>query len=329
MKTNKYLVVSLLAVMALSSCSNDENYIDEPKTAENLDLSAGISTSTRAVIDANYGSNLNVAFVRVDNPTSPGNNWMSSVNAVRAGGNGNTAITFDNTETYAAMNVASYLLGFYPRPATPTTAGNPVNVGYTITGDEDIMATAIQSGSTNAHFQPFTFNHLLTQLQFQCVGSSDALELWTGITSITVQDVPNTLTLAIDKDRVNLVPELSLVSGAPDTNLPIFNCPDTLAAASSDKQTGYIMLYPTVGLGGADDTPITLEVTGMYRATTSVAAQQVTRTVTIDNIAGGVRASQSHLLTLTFTVDGEINITAGIAEWLPGNGGGTTVTPRD
>lgn len=211
MKTNKYLVVSLLAVMALSSCSNDENYIDEPKTAENLDLSAGISTSTRAVIDANYGSNLNVAFVRVDNPTSPGNNWMSSVNAVRAGGNGNTAITFDNTETYAAMNVASYLLGFYPRPATPTTAGNPVNVGYTITGDEDIMATAIQSGSTNAHFQPFTFNHLLTQLQFQCVGSSDALDLWTGITSITVQGVPNTLTLAIDKGRVNLVPELSLV----------------------------------------------------------------------------------------------------------------------
>lgn len=321
MKTNKYLVVGLLAGMALVSCSNDEETYVEAGTAD-ITLSAGINRATRAVIDADYGNDLPVSFIRIDNPASGAASWQSSVDAVRAGGSGNTAITFTNTQTYLTLDVASYMVGFYPRPAVATATGNPVNVSYTITGDEDVMATAIQSGSSGTPFTPFTFNHLLTQLQFQCIGSSDAHDLWTEITSINVQQVPSVLTLAIDKTQLNLVPVLT-AAATPLADLSVFNCPDTLAtAASTAKKIGYTMLYPTAGLGTAAD-PVTLEVRGVYDGA------PVARTVTVENIDGGALASHSHMLTLTFTVDGEINVEAGIAEWLPGNGGGTTVTPAD
>ena len=66
---------------------------------------------------------------------------------------------------------------------------------------------------------------------------------------------------------------------------------------------------------------ISLEVKARY------SGSEKTLTVPIDNITGGVKAGESHLITLNFTVDGEISIEAGIAEWKPGNGGSSDVIP--
>ena len=69
MKTSKYLLVGMLAVCGLCSCSNDEEPIDNG-TAKNIELSAGISTTTRAVIDADYSKDLHVTLASLDHPSS-------------------------------------------------------------------------------------------------------------------------------------------------------------------------------------------------------------------------------------------------------------------
>ena len=316
MKTSKYLLVGMLAVCGLCSCSNDEEPIDNG-TAKNIELSAGISTTTRAVIDADYSKDLNVSFGRLDNPSSNAT-WAAAIDAVRAGGSGNISVTFGTTQTYSVSNGESALIGFYPQASFATTS-NPAKVSYTITGDEDIMATDVQKGAANNPFQPFTFQHLLTQLQFKCVGSSEAVARWSAITSITVKAVPTALELSIDKaSGASLAPAAAPV----EADLAVFNCPTAVTLSTEkDPKIGYLMLYPTSGMGTATSA-ITLEVKATYDSV------EKTLTVPINNIADGVKASQSHTITLNFTVTGEITVEAGIAEWVPGNGGGSSVVPN-
>ena len=188
----------MLAVAFLVGCTNTE----EPVTAnseEAIRITAGIGEPTRAVIDAGYGADLNVSFARIDNQPA-GMNWNTpSIDAIRTGGAGNTAITFEQEQNYLAANGVSALIGYYPRKTPEAGTANPLRVVYTITGDQDIMATEIQTGWLAAPFEVFTFNHLLTQLQFVCVGSAEAVAKWTAVTSITIKNITTELTLSLDK----------------------------------------------------------------------------------------------------------------------------------
>lgn len=312
MRMNKYLFVGMLAVCGLCSCSNDEDPIDGG-SAKSMEISAGIGATSRAVIDAGYSYDLAVSFGRFDNPGS-NTTWNTAIDAVRAGGSGNTSVTFGTTQKYSVSNGESLLIGFYPQASFSSTA-NPAKASYTITGDEDIMATELQTGSAINVFQPFTFQHLLTQLQFKCVGSSEALTKWSAITSITVKDVPTALELSIDKTAGA---SLAVAANPENAGLPILNCPQ--AVVSTDPKVGYLMLFPTEKMGTAE-AAISLVVKATYDGV------EKELTVPINNIADGVKAGQSHMITLNFTVTGEITVEAGIAEWQPGNGGGSTIVP--
>lgn len=314
MRTNKLLVMSMLAAAFMSSCSNEE----EPAMAgqsEVMQVSAGIGEATRAVIDAGYGSDLAVSFARLDNPVSNTDWTTPAIDATRLGGGGNTSVMFATTQTYMAANGQSVLIGYYPRAAL-SGIKNPT-VSYTITGDEDIMATEVQTGAANSKFTPFTFQHLLTQLQFKCSGSAKAVEKWTKVSSITVKDVYNTLSMSLDKaDGAVLT-----TTGSANTDLGVISCPEVVSAPdATDQQTGYLMLYPVADMG-TESAAINLEVKATYDNA------EKTLLVPITNISGGAQKGQSHLITLNFTIDGEITIEAGIAEWQPGNGGSSTITP--
>ena len=317
MKTNKVLVMGMLAAAFMCSCSSEE----EPATAGSLkaiQASAGIGQSSRAVIDADYGSDLNVSFVRMDHPEAGDAVWNSpSIDAVRTGGAGNTVLTFEPEQTYLTPDGETVLVGYYPRKAPDSGTTNPVNVSYTITGDDDIMATDVQTGSLVEKFKAFTFSHLLTQLQFKCTGSAGAISKWTSITSIKVKDVSTSLTLSLDKtDGASLA-----ATGTADQVLAVANCPTVVSGTeTADPKIGYLMLYPVADMGTAT-TAINLEVVATYEG------GDKTLTVPITNISGGIKAGYSHLVTLTFTEDGKIVVEAGIAEWEPGNGGSSPVVP--
>lgn len=193
MRTNGFFITSMLAVAFLAGCTNTE----EPVTAnseEAIRITRVSGETTRAVIDADYGTDLDVSFARIDNQPA-GMNWNTpSIDAIRTGGAGNTAITFKQEQNYLAANGSvgpDRLLS--PQESREAGTTNPLRVVYTITGDEDIMATEIQTGWLATPFKVFTFNHLLTQLQFVCVGSAEAVAKWTAVTSITVKKLTTEL----------------------------------------------------------------------------------------------------------------------------------------
>ena len=144
MKTNKFLVISMLSATFICSCSSGEEPL-ESGSGGTIEISAGIGESTRAVIDTDYADNLDVSFARFDNPGSTGN-W-TAVKAVRAGGTNNTAITFDARQTYLNTNGQSVLIGFHPQ-ATLTTDSDPATVVY-----QGETVEAIEDG----HFAESTF----------------------------------------------------------------------------------------------------------------------------------------------------------------------------
>ena len=174
-----------------------------------------------------------------------------------------------------------------------------------------------QIGSLTDKFEPFTFQHLLTQLQFRCTGSTGAIEKWTAVTSIKVKNVATGLKLSLDKTEGAQL----TATGTANQTLTVKNCPSEVSLPDAENpSTGYLLLYPTVNWG-TEDLPISLEVVATYDESPK------TLTVPVNNIEGGVKPGQSHLITLTFTEDGKIAVNTGIAEWQPGNGGSSIVAP--
>lgn len=319
MKTGKLLIMSLLVAAFLGGCTNTEEPVTDG-TAQAIEVNAGIAESTRAVISGGYTNDLEVSFARLDNPGTTGAQWNTPViDAVRTGGTGNTVLTFEPEQTYLTEDGESVLIGYYPCKALNSGTANPVSVTYTITGEEDIMATGVQTGSLVNKFETFTFSHLLTQLQFKCTGSTGAIAKWTAITSIKVKNVATGLKLSLDKTKGAQL----TATGIADQTLTVKNCPSTVSALDAEKpSTGYLLLYPTANMG-TEDLPVSLEVKGTYDGNPK------TLNVTVSNISEGVKAGYSHLITLTFTEDGKIAVETGISQWQPGNNGSTIITPKE
>jgi len=243
MERGKLLIMSLLATAFFGSCTNTEEPVTDG-TAEAIEVNAGIAEATRAVIGGGYTNDLEVSFARLDNPGTAGAAW-TSIDAVRTGGTGNTALTFEPEQTYLTEEGESVLIGYYPRKE-PSGTTNPASVIYTITGDEDIMATGVQTGSLVDKFETFTFSHLLTQLQFKCVGSAGAISKWTAVASIKVKNVATGLKLSLDKTSGAKL----TITGTTDQTLTVKNCPSTISALDAETSpTGYLMLYPTTNMG--------------------------------------------------------------------------------
>ena len=318
MKTGKLLIMSLLVAAFLGSCTNTE----EPVTdgTESIEVNAGIAEATRAVISGGYTNDLDVSFARLDNPGTTGAQWNTPfIDAVRTGGAGNTILTFEPEQTYLTEEGESILIGYYPRKELNNGTANPVSVTYAITGEEDIMATGVQTGSLVDKFETFTFNHLLTQLQFKCTGSAGAIAKWTSVTSIKVKNTYTALKLSLDKSKGAQL----TATGEANQTLTVKNYPSEVSLPDAENpSTGYLLLYPTVNWG-TEDLPISLEVKGTYDGNAK------TLNVAVSNISEGVKAGYSHLITLTFTEDGKIAVETGIAEWQPGNNGSTIITPKE
>ena len=316
MRTTEILQASLLATAFLTGCTNLEAPV-VADSGEAIRITAGIGQSTRAVIDAGYANNLNVSFARIDN-VATASDWDSpAIDAVRTGGVGKTSISFSPEQNYLSGNLQSALIGYYPRKGLESDTSDPANVKYEISGEEDIMATEVQVGSLNHKFTSLTFQHLLTQLQFKCIGSAEAVTQWTGVTSIHVANVHTALNLSLDKTAGAKL----TATGSANRTLTVKNCPEAVSVTTAiNPPTGYLMLFPVTNMG-TEAAAINLEVTATYKG------RESTQELAIDNINEGVKAGQSHLVTLTFTEEGKIVAEADIAEWVPGNGGSVVVTP--
>lgn len=320
MKTNKYVMMGLLASITLASCSNDETEVASAGT--DVRISAGLADAeTKAVINSGYDEKLDVVFGYVE---GSGSSYTSWYNGVRMAGEGNQFVSFEEILKYNQnTDVKTRMVGVYPRPASTP---NGSTMSYTIDGDMDLMVTEGQTADKETPFQPFLFSHQLTQLQVKCVGSEDAIKAWGNIKSVKVKNQPVNLSLSL----VPGTPHSLSVNGSGSTqSLSFHNYPTRIVTAKEENpQIGYCMIYPQNNMGMSEN-PIELEIMTDFDGSSPTNPQQLrtAKTISVENIAKGARRGYAHLITLVFTVDKEITVEADIAPWTPGNGTSTVIKP--
>lgn len=292
-------MISMLAMAAMVSCTNEIETLDQPKVNENepveIKMNAGIGDiTTKAPIQQSMKFDaLVVASATTNNYETAlwtGDNGNISVN--------NGTVTFDPVQFYPGDGSTIHMKGVYPRGTIKTGV-----INQTITGDEDIMITSeISASKTDKDSKTLDFKHLLTQLQIKVKATdNEAIASWGTITSIKIKDVATSLDLKLNDGTIseNATPNKT------DLEIKGFTTAQELTTAAASA--GYIMVLPNT-------TAYVLEiVTSLKTTPTNVTISPET-----------TEASKAHEITLTFNA-AQIDATATVGEWTIVAGGSGSV----
>ncbi|WP_298551799.1 fimbrillin family protein [uncultured Parabacteroides sp.] len=309
----KSLVLSMLAIAsmaAMSSCSNENDVIDDV-TGGNQDkveikLSAGtIGVETKAPIVDLTGlanSDQKIGIYAIDD-----NTWTATPRIANQSSSTNTSgnITFDDSKKYYYPGTGDVnFYAYFPYEGTDITApseGTAPSVSFTITGQEDLMyATPVSGNKTTPPANTLKFNHALTQIQFKVKAGS----------------IPNDVTLtSIKVTGVNDQCKMDIATGALSA----------WGKSKSAKFDASVTGTLTIGEEATVGSPIMLQP-----EQTSFKIEVVTSMGTYSDISitptGGdskFAAGKSYNVLLTFNATG-IDVKADITAWTPnGTGEGT------
>ncbi|MCM1249813.1 MAG: fimbrillin family protein [Alistipes sp.] len=221
MKTSvKNAVLSMVGISAvlLAGCSKNESEVTPPVDGSSVEMvlyggvsaTGSIAAATRAVIDSSYGSDLEVAFARIDQDAA--GNYPADYSAVAAlpatwkvnatssklpaADADASAIVFDTKQYYLsrAENNSSKLVGWYPEKALTDGA-----VSFTIDGQTDVMLTEVLEANKKEVFginaadatknKIFHFKHQLALLKVLAYAEdAAAAEVWGKVKSITLKE---------------------------------------------------------------------------------------------------------------------------------------------
>ena len=293
----KKLMISMLAMAAMVSCTNEIEGPDQPKVNENepveIKLNAGVGTITTKAPVNDLTTPLNILFWRPADATEATWTTGSSLFAKTTATSGVITFYTDANRTTEAKQYynadatkKSWLAGCYLGTATDPTMQNGA-VEFTIDGQNDVMATDGASGAkTDGNgFSDFTFNHQLSKLKF----------------TAAIKEGDNADKI---KDVFGKVTEVTISEQNTDLKL-------TLAATPS---LGNVLLYPNAELGKTGK-PIKLVVK----------TQNNTTGINVDVIIGdgstGLAKNTLYNVTLTFS-SSTISATAVLGTWSEGTGAG-------
>lgn len=195
----KKILVSMMAVAALVSCSKSDQGQDDPAAGRH-EIMAGATTLT---VDAATRTPINGAIpatgLKARVPVSDKDGIYNAEWQSKAGymefSTANTAVGFvdENGDAaakfYPTLETASiYLCGLYPHDAWTIDATEGKTATCIFTGKEDVMAapqqTTTKADSPNS-FKTLDFQHLLTQLRIQFKAQNDeAANAWGEIASL-------------------------------------------------------------------------------------------------------------------------------------------------
>ena len=306
MKKSAFLLLLLPLLAGCKDSTDTPSPVESAKISLLGSVSSTVQSRGAGVIDPSASgfatTALSLNFARIDQDASTGvypSYGSTALNATRAAGTGSTTITFDagSEQYYSAgtTNNASKLVGWYPRAAVASGV-----VDFTFDGSTDVMLSNEVAGSSSALFsettQAFTFNHLLTQLQFKVYAIDDAAQTsWGTITSVKVKSQYTacsvTLPAIVSFPTTGTASDLSVLSGA------------TLAMgveSANAVSVGYSMIAPVAASGS-----VTLEI---------VTSAGGTKTVTIPVPSTGFLASNAYVITLSFS-NLDVTGAASVGEW--------------
>ena len=315
-------MISMLAMAAMVSCTNEIEGPDQPKVNENepveIKLNAGVGTITTKAPVNDLTTPLNILFWRPADATEATWTTGSSLFAKTTATSGVITFYTDANRTTEAKQYynadatkKSWLAGCYLGTATDPTMQNGA-VEFTIDGQNDVMATDGASGAkTDGNgFSDFTFNHQLSKLKFTAAikegDNADKIkDVFGKVTEVTIseQNTDLKLTLAATPSLgLATIPKTGTFTIAPNMDI------------TSNAELGNVLLYPNAELGKTGK-PIKLVVK----------TQNNTTGINVDVIIGdgstGLAKNTLYNVTLTFS-SSTISATAVLGTWSEGTGAG-------
>ena len=305
----------------LASCSKDNN-VGEPEADEQLvSISPGIALSAKANGDTDGISSpamnqvvegLPFSFLRADN--TRGNQYSfqeesftgtcstpyqeEETNDIVAG------LTFNPAQYYLINGKNTRMVGWYPVTNLSYYGDNYIEVEFEIDGKKDVMVSDFQIGNkTDKGIKKFTFEHLLTQIQFQVTAESEiAAQQWGSITAISLEDESTKCILIIDGEDIST--DFS-TNGTLNALLSQQEVPITYG---ENTPAGLIMIEGRT-IGTPRNSTINLKITTTGKG-------EMTEAINLNDFIHGQRfeAGYAYTLTLRFLQD-EVEIKVTPADW--------------
>lgn len=289
----KFMLMAIVAAF-MTSCSSDDDDCN-PATDEvpvEIKVNAGIfDIKTRAPV--NTGQSITAKFVASATTGDYSTNLWNATGTFTASTTASAAFSFTPPQYYPTSGSTVYIKGYYPQGSL---SGNTASFSET-DGSNDVMITSEVSGSkTTNGALGFTFNHLLTQLQFTFKAGAGFPTTGKTVTSISIKNQQTPASLNINDGTVTYNP-----AGSGFTLTGSY-------AISADPGTT-ATVYPMVKSG-----------------TSSVVLGIIADGVTYPDVTVSLttETGKAHNITLTFTPK-EITATAIVTAWITGGTGSSTV----
>ena len=305
----------------LASCSKDNN-VGEPEADEQLvSISPGIALSAKANGDTDGSSSpamdqvvegLTFSFLRADNTSSTSSRYSfqegsfigtcsepyqeEGTNDIVAG------LTFSPEQYYLINGRNTRMIGWYPVVSPASYSATEVEIIFPINGKTDIMISDFQTGNqTDKGIKKFTFEHLLTQIQFQVTAESEiAAQQWGNVIAISLEEEATECSLLIENTDIS---PLFQTNGTLDAYLAQQEVPITYG---ENTPAGLIMIEERTI---SNRNTINLKITTTGKG-------EMTEAINLNDFINGQRfeAGYAYTLTLRFLQD-EVEIKVTPADW--------------
>lgn len=321
----KQILISLMAVAALVSCSKSES-LETPNDGTIRVITGIEAPGTKAVVTQTLGVT-DVAFRLIHAAAKPSD--FTTATALKGNIAATTgAVTFDpSAPKYETANDHNaWFIGYYP---AGTATGTKIT--WTIDGKTDILRTESvwDAGKFSAPVSTgMTFQHQLSQVEVLCIATSSAAlsavqSAWGNIKSISFKDAPTEM--EFDYAALTVANGTSKADKAlsKDYNGTAFTS-IAIPANNSTVINAMAMLAPVTKADAAKS----FELIVVTEGKTTDIADDITTTVPVKVAAATGDAEdmvkgKTHKVTLTFDVNGkDISATqTTINAWQPGSEG--------
>lgn len=337
----KRLFVSLLAVVAMPSCSKNEPVTGSDVPTDGVEIMARSvvrTIETTAPFEGEIGDNGSLTARVLVSATSGNYTTIYEDDQMTFTDNGTMQVGFVTPAYYPADGSRLYLCGLYPADQNwqnPTTSAD-----YTFDGKTDIMAAA-QVSSSKAEAQAGTyptlaFKHLLTKLVVKAVAADQAaIDAWGNVTEIVLTQAGGaapytkaTVTLTDGTAATGTAfattatsfPFYTITSGTTYNDVAFTE--QTCALATTAADIAYSMVAPVTATETGD---FKLKITTQKGSETAL-ENEVTIDLkdTTDSAFTGDTQNKSFVITLTFKAT-EIQAKATVGTWEEGGSAGAEI----
>lgn len=290
----KKVFLSMLALAALSACSNDDNNVNDGPVPIRLGSGIDMEVVSKAPIDPAKNTQFTASIVGWEaeqEPTSftgESKEWQTTITTT-ASVDAKDVPTWGTTQFYNQdEDINTYMIAWHPEGTLTGT-----NVSFENDGTKDAMVAEVVSGNKETTTDPvLDFKHLSAQIVFKVKTENE---------DVVVSDLQS-----ITINNVNVVTGINLAD---------------YSATSTQKNVSVsisenLVINSTEAVVAGDGVMITPD---RKNITITVVADNVTyenQAVTLSS--ANIEAGKSYIITLTFKRQG-ITVDAKVQAWQPGN----------